>query len=122
VLTVASLVVFVPWRATDKYRGYRNMRPDVRNLVASQNFGGDILLIRGESNPDFASALSYSAMFPTDSTPLILHDRDAATRARIQSAYADRRFWIVDGPTRTGGGYRVAAGPVTAAELGAVPR
>jgi hypothetical protein len=42
---------------------------------------------------------------------------DADVRARIAAAYADRRFWIVDGPARTNDGYRIAAGPLSAADL-----
>ena len=43
--------------------------------------------------------------------------RGIATRrlaAEVLSAYADRKVWIIEGPTVTHGGYRVVAGPLTA--------
>jgi hypothetical protein len=32
--------------------------------------------------------------------------------AELRQAYPDRPLWILDGPTKTGDGYRVAAGPL----------
>jgi hypothetical protein len=46
---------------------------------------------------------------------------DADVRARIAAAYADRRFWIVDGPARTNDGYRIVAGPLSATEVSLRP-
>ena len=44
--------------------------------------------------------------------------RVADTRSIVTPALlAGRAFWIVNGPTRTGGGYRVVAGPLSSAEL-----
>jgi len=31
----------------------------------------------------------------------------------LLDAYPDRTIWIIDGPTLTGGAYRVIAGPLT---------
>jgi hypothetical protein len=40
-------------------------------------------------------------------------------RTRLATVYADRPAWVVDGPSRTGAGYRVVLGPLTSLELAA---
>ena len=37
-----------------------------------------------------------------------------AVRRQVVSAYRNRAVWIVDGPSRTGAGFRVVAGPLSA--------
>ena len=44
-----------------------------------------------------------------------------AMEARLLDAYPDRPVWILDGPSLTGGAYRIAAGPLSAAEAAASP-
>ncbi|MEQ1772109.1 MAG: glycosyltransferase family 2 protein, partial [Devosia sp.] len=43
IASLIAIVVFVPWRATDKYHGFRGMRADVRTLAASHGFGRAIV-------------------------------------------------------------------------------
>jgi hypothetical protein len=38
-------------------------------------------------------------------------------REKVLRAYPDRRVWILEGPSITGAGYRLAAGPLAASEL-----
>ena len=117
VLCIAALTNFVPWRAIDKYHHYRTMRPDIRTLLARQDFGPALLLINGESQPDMNSALIYSSTDPYGDKPVIAWDRNPAVRERLLAAYPDRNVWLIDGPSRTGSGYQVTAGPVKASEL-----
>ncbi len=120
-LTLVSLVVFVPWRATDKYFHYRGMRPGVRDLADDPAFRNGMLLIRGNRHPDFASAVVYNALDLDSPAPVFVRDIDAATRRALVEAYPERSFWLVDGPTVTGDGYRIVAGPLRGAELVARP-
>ena len=53
--------------------------------------------------------------------PVYAGDRGAAERAQLLAAYPGRAVWIVDGPSLTGGAFRVRAGPLTAAEVLARP-
>lgn len=120
-LMAVCLTVFVPWRAEDKYYHYRGMRPDVRALVATGRFSDGILLVRGNRHPDYASAIVYNPIDLTERVPLLVWDRGAEVREKLAGAYPDRKFWIVEGPTVTGDGYRVAAGPLTPGQLVALP-
>jgi len=47
-----------------------------------------------------------------------VRDRSPEVRAQALQAYADRPVWIVEGPSITGGGYEVIAGPLPAGEFG----
>jgi len=107
-LLVSALVVGVPWRAVDKYYGYRGMVPDIRRLAQDLGWGAnDVVLVRGERHPDYASAAVYNPLDLSGPGPLYVWDRDAPTRAALVQAYPGRRFWRVDGPTRTGEGFEV---------------
>jgi hypothetical protein len=112
VLVLATLVVFVPWRAADKYYHYRSMQPGVRRLLAETDFGRSLVLVRGRRHPDYASAAVYNPIDLTVAAPIFVWDRDEATREAVLRAFGDRPVWIVDGPTVTHDGYRIAAGPL----------
>ncbi len=112
-VVVGTVVVFLPWRAIDKYHHYRGMRPDVRELALEVGFGDDALvLVRGERHPDYASAAIYNPLDLSGPGPLYAWDRDDETRRAVLGAYPERRVWIVEGPTVSGAGFRVVAGPL----------
>ncbi len=114
-VSLIALVVFVPWRATDKYFRYRGMRPDVRELARVYGFEGDLVLVRGRRHPDFASAAVYNPIdLRRPGATIFAWDHSAAVRADLLRVYSDRRVWVIDGPTVTGGGYAVVAGPMPA--------
>ena len=117
VLSIASLTNFTPWRAIDKYHHYRGMRPDIGILLASGDFSNGLLLLSGKAHPDLNSALVYSAIDPYSDNPVIAWDRSDEIRQRLLEAYPGRKVWLIEGPSRTGAGYRVVAGPVEASEL-----
>jgi hypothetical protein len=116
-LCFASITVFVPWRAADKYFHYRSMRPDVRTLIDDNGMEGDLVLVRGARMPDYMSAVPYGALLQGDSAPIIAWDRDDSRRRAILEAYPDRDVWIIEGPTLNGDGYRVVSGPTPARDL-----
>ena len=116
-LSLTTLLIFVPWRATDKYFHYRGMRPDARQLSADPALRDGMVLVRGHRHPDFASAVVYNSPDLASHSPLFVWDRDPATRRELAAAYPARHFWVVDGPSLTGDGYRVVAGPLRADQL-----
>ena len=120
-LCLGALLVFAPWRALDKYHDYLQMRPDVRELAAARGFGRSLVLVRGREYPDYASAAIYNPIDLAAPAPVYVHDRNPAVRAAVVRAFADRPVWIIDGPTMTGGAYRVAEGPVAASSLLSTP-
>ncbi len=115
-LMAASLVVYVPWRAVGKYRHYRGMRSDVRQLAQQHQFGRSLVLVRGSRHPDYASAAIYNPIDLHADAPVYAWYASDSIRKALLEAYPDRPVWIVDGPSLTGGAYRVAAGPLTRTE------
>jgi hypothetical protein len=116
-LSIAGTATFVPWRAIDKYFHYNNMRPDIRQLAQAHDFNHGLVLISGNRFDDYMSAAVYNAPEVGKGPVIYAWDRDPATRAALLEAFGNRRVWLVDGPTVTGTGFRVAAGPLSAAEL-----
>jgi hypothetical protein len=115
--SLLALTNFFPWRALDKYHSYLQMRPDVRHLAKEYGFGKSLILIRGNSHPDYASAWAYNPLNVNADAPVYAWDRDPNIRARILEAYPDRPVWIVNGPSITRGGFKVIQGPLSAGEL-----
>lgn len=116
-LCLMTLGTYVPWRAADKYHHYRGMRADVRELAAERGFGADLVLVRGKRFPDYASAFAENPIDLQSEATIYAWDRDLETRAAVLREYADRRVWIIDGPSVTGEGFEVTAGPVAASDL-----
>jgi hypothetical protein len=117
VLSLSTLLNFVPWRAIDKYHHYRNMRPDVRGIIAGEAAGPTLLLISGRKHPDLNSALVYSAIDPKGEEPVVAWDRSPDVRQRVLQAYPERPVFLIDGPSVTGMGYQIRAGPLSAEDL-----
>jgi hypothetical protein len=113
VLSFGALVTFFPWRAVDKYYHYRNMRPDIREIARTRSLGRSLVFIRGARHPDYASAAIYNPLDLRAEVPLYVWDASERAREQALAAYADRPVWIIDGPTRTKNGFRVAAGPLS---------
>ena len=90
------------------------MRPDVRELARANNFGRSLVLVRGERFPDYMSAAIYNPLDLHADVPIYVWDRSPEVRATILSLYPDRSVWVLEGPTLTHEGYRIAAGPLTA--------
>jgi hypothetical protein len=116
-LCALTLVNYFPWRAMDKYRHYLMMRPDVPRLARAHGFGRSLVLVRGQRYPDYASAAVYNPIDLHAAEPVYAWDKDPAVRTRVLQAYPDRPVWILEGPTLTGEGFRVVAGPLVAREL-----
>lgn len=116
-LTIAMLAAFLPWQSLDKYYRYLDMRPVLRDIEQQQSFGRSLLIVRGPEYPDYASASVSNPLDLHANVPVFAHDTTLAARKALVRAYSDRPIWIVDGPTRTGDGYRVVAGPLTADEV-----
>lgn len=113
ILSAMSLVTFVPWRAIDKYHHYRGMRPDVRAIAARLSFGKDLILVKGNRHPDFASAAAYGPPGLDAAVPVYAWARDPQVTARAIAAFPERPVWILEGPSITGAGYKVVHRPPT---------
>lgn len=106
-LSLGALLVFIPWRAVDKYRHYRGMRPEgPRVALRAAGDRAVLVLVAGERFPDFASAAVYN---PVDVTApgrtVFAWDRDPTIRAGLLAAYPDRPVWHLRGPSVTGGSW-----------------
>jgi hypothetical protein len=114
-LTALAVTIYVPWRAVNKYRNFLSMRTDVRKLADEGRFGRSVVLIRGDLHPDYASAAVYNPLDlrpeSREDLPIFVWDRDPATRAEVLQRYGDRPVWVLEGPTRTGAGYRIVDSP-----------
>ncbi len=120
-LMLGTVLLFIPWRAIDKYYHYRGMQPGAEQLAHQHDFGRSLVLVRGNRDRDYASAAPYNPLDLTAAVPVFAWDRDAATREAVLRAYADRPVWFLDGPGLTNAGWRIAAGPLTADAARAVP-
>jgi hypothetical protein len=112
-----AVINYFPWRAVDKYHHYEQMRPDVRSLARQHSFGRSLVLVQGDRHPDYASAAAYNPLDLAAGAPIYAWDRNPEVRRQVLEVYRDRPVWILEGPTRTGAGFRVKAGPLAASDL-----
>jgi hypothetical protein len=112
--SLLGVVNLIPWRNLDKYHHYRGMRPDIRKLERDYHFGQSLVLVRGPSWPDYASAFSFNPpTFDRDAPgPIYARDLGAESNERLRSYYANRPVWVVAGPTQTGKGFELVEGPL----------
>lgn len=106
-LSFMALLTFVPWRAIDKYRGYRGMRPDMRSVARSAEFANTLVLIRGKRHPDYASAAVYNPLDLSSNAPIFAWARSPELERKVTAYFPRRRVVVVDGPSITGQGFRI---------------
>jgi hypothetical protein len=112
-----TLVNYFPWRALDKYHHYLGMRPGIENLAKEHRFGKSLVLIRGDSHPDYESAWVYNPLDFSADAPVYAWDLSPEIRQQVLNAFPDRPVWVVEGPTLTQGSYQVVQGPLSAQEI-----
>lgn len=117
VLCGVTLLSYLPWRASDKYYHYLEMQPGVETLARENSFGRSLVLVRGDEHPDYQSAWIYNPLNFDGDGPLYASDKNNQLRTDLLKAYSDRPVWVIDGPTITGSGYKVAGGPFRADDL-----
>ena len=113
-LTSLALTCYIPWRSADKYYGYLGIDPSIRDLARDHHFGKSLVLVRGSESPDYQAAWTLNPVNFDGDLPVFAFDKGTAVQTPLLSSYADRQVWLVDGPSITGGGYRVEAGPLDA--------
>ena len=114
---VAGWLVLIVGCARVWRRGAARTHADIRALAERHDFGRNLVLVRGDRHPDYASAAVFNPLDLRADVPIYAWDRDPDVRARVIDAYHDRPVWIVDGPCITGRGYEVASGPWPAGSL-----
>jgi hypothetical protein len=117
VLCLLAVLNYLPWRAIDKYHHFWGMRPDIRQLAQEYGFGRSLVLIGGDSYPDYASAAIYNPLDLDAAVPVYAWDRSLEISKQLLAAYSDRPVWLVNGPSITGAGFQVVEGPLPASEL-----
>lgn len=117
-LSASAMLTWMPWRAVDKYHGYRFMTGDMRAFARSHEWGRALVLVRGLRHPDYHMASLENPIGLTNTSRTIYAwDRSTAVRRATVAAFPDRPVFIIDGPTVTGGGFRLVAGPLLPGSL-----
>ena len=116
VLCLGSLMLYLPWRATDKYRNYRSVRPDFVRLKDDPTYRDGLILVSGRRHPEWASAaIANELVIGASAAPVFAWDRDAGTRQAVLNAFPNRPVWLMKGPSETGGA-QVLRGPIAPSE------
>lgn len=113
---IQATLVFIPWRGTDKYYRYFNTGPDVRDALQEGSWPPGVYVVRGANQPDYAAAMIYAAPDLAGGRHVFVFDSLPDTEALVRRAYPDAAIRWLDGPSLTGGGYRVYAAARSARE------
>jgi len=85
-----AVVNYFPWRAIDKYTIFWGMRPDIRELARNACSGPSLVLVRGQSHPDYTSAQSTNPPDFRSAQPLYAWGQVAQVREQLIEAYPNR--------------------------------
>jgi hypothetical protein len=121
-----ALSTFVPWRALDKYLGYRGVRGEALEVAARPADERCLVLVAsGEEtgrHPDFSSLAALNPLDWDANAPIYAWARNDETTRALLERFAGRKVWIVTGPSGPRGAWEVLAGPLEASEvLGRMP-
>ncbi len=94
-LAILSLSSWMPWRALDKYWGYRGVRGTARDVVASAGLERELVLVRGERHPDLAALAWLNPPRWDADAPIFAWARDGETSAQLLNEFSDREVRIV---------------------------
>lgn len=105
---LGALVCWFPWRAFDKYHGYRGIRP--LEGLEMERLRGALVLVGGERHPDFAAAALLNRFDWASEAPVFAWCRadDAQRLSELRAAFPERTLWRLD-PGTTGGPVRLPA-------------
>lgn len=106
-LVFSTIFIYLPWRATDKYKNYLDMNPELLKLSRQRHFGRSLVLVRGKEFPDYASAVVYAPLDPRSDETVFAFDKSPEIRGQLLQAYADRPIQVVEGPSITHSGYKI---------------
>jgi hypothetical protein len=116
VLCLAAVLVYVPWRAADKYPNYRSIRTDFVKLKDDPVYRDALILVSGRRHPEWAAAAFANELhIGASQAPVFAWDRDRATRQAVLNAFPTRPVWLMKGPSETGG-FQILRGPIAPAE------
>jgi hypothetical protein len=114
ILAAHSLVVFIPWRSTDKYYRYFGTGPFVREALSQGRWAPGVYLIRGANQPDYAAAMLYAAPDLATGEYVFAYDSLPGSVGLLREAFPGRTIRVMEGPSVTGDLYRVYAVPEAA--------
>jgi 4-amino-4-deoxy-L-arabinose transferase-like glycosyltransferase len=116
ILCLGALFLHVPWRAADKYRHYRSIRPDFVMMRDNPTYRDGLILVSGRRHPEWAAAaIANDTRIGSSSSPVFAWDRDPATRQAVLNAFPSRPVWLMKGPSETGG-FEILRGPIAPSE------
>ncbi len=94
-LAVISLSTWMPWRALDKYWGYRGVRGTARDVVVAAGLERELVLVQGERHPDFAALAWLNPPRWGANAPIFAWARDGETSAELLNEFSEREVRIV---------------------------
>lgn len=116
IFCLGVLVLYVPWRAANKYWHYRSVRPDFVRMKADPAYRDGLILVSGRRHPEWAAAsLANELVIGASAAPVFAWDRDSTTRQAVLNAFPTRPVWLVKGPSETAG-VEIVRGPVAPAD------
>lgn len=90
---LVAQVTWVPWRAADKYHGYRGVEPGKLESARVEQLSDALVLVAGRRHPDFAEAALLNRFEDDDSTVTVAWLRDEATLEALLAAYPKRTLY-----------------------------
>jgi hypothetical protein len=100
-LALIAMISFLPWRAAERYWGFRGAHSGYRELAATGAFDNALVFVRTNSTADFGNAFALNS--PNLSGPIFLRDQGPAVNAQIIARYPGRPVKMISAEPGPGG-------------------
>lgn len=107
-LSLIAVFVFLPWRATTKYKDYRGFHADYRAMKEKGTLDNCVVFVATDSEGDWSSAFILNELEPgKSSAPIFLRSTNPESDAAAAGRYPQRQIVWIDGRDRKSGTARI---------------
>jgi hypothetical protein len=93
-LVAMAWTTWIPWRAVDKYWGYRGMNGSIARAVRGQTLGRSLVLVAAaERFPGYANAAVLNPLDLEGDAPIFAWAKDVEVTRRLLEHYSGRPVW-----------------------------
>ena len=92
-LAVTAMISFLPWRATERYWGFRGAHTGYRELAATGALDNAFVFIKTNSTADYGNAFTLNS--PDLTGPIFLRDQGPSVNAQIIARYPGRPVRLI---------------------------
>lgn len=111
ILSIITIIVFIPWRGATRYHEFRDYHSDFRDIANSNDLQNSIIFIKNASESDFGSAFILNDPTFSDSDPIFAYDKGLKLNFSLAEYFPEHSIYYAQGRTKDGMKAKLTGGP-----------